>query len=41
MNPYSTEKTRQECESFRNIERAAAYEMRQRGHKQSTKIKVK
>jgi hypothetical protein len=34
MNPYSNEKERREVEAFRNIERQAAYELRQAGHVQ-------
>ena len=31
---YSSETERKECETFRNIERKAAYELRQAGHTQ-------
>lgn len=34
-NPYSTEEERRESETWRNIERQAAYELRQAGHEQT------
>lgn len=40
-NPYSTEEERMESETWRNIERQAAYELRQSGQEQSIFFMVK
>lgn len=40
-NPYSTEELRKESETWRNIERQAAYELRQAGHIQPITFRVK
>jgi hypothetical protein len=40
MNPYSTEQERREMETFRNIERQAAYQLRQAGQTQPIIFRV-
>lgn len=40
-NPYSSERDRKEVEVWRNIERQAAYELRQAGHIQPITFRVK
>lgn len=41
MPCYSTEQERNEVEMFRNVERQAAYELRQAGHEQPILFRVK